>query len=438
MPTSFRPYDPDQQFLLPPCPRDWLPEGHLSFFISDAIEALDLSGFFARYEGDGRRNQPFNPRMMVKILVYGYATGVFSSRKLAKKIEEDVAFRVLSGGCFPSHRTICDFRHDHGEQLQGLFIQVVKLAQCAGLIKLGRIAVDGTRVRANASKHKAMSYGQMRKEEKRLGREIAGLLERAEAQDAQEDEQYGADQRGDELPEALRRREDRLRKILEAKQRLEEQQAALDRQRGRDPDDDRNPRGGPRYKRDFGVPPDKTQSNFTDPQSRIMNTAEGFQQCYNAQLAVDESQLIVATGLTDNAADNGELLPLIEKTEQNTGQRPHQVLADAGYRSDESFQRLEQIGIEAVISLGREGKTARPIADRRAATKRMATRLESETGRAAYRRRKALVEPVVGWIKEIQRFRRFSFRGIAKVRAEWDLVCLATNLKRMHRLMTSA
>ena len=324
MPTSFRRYEPDQSYLLPPSPRDWLPEGHLSDFISDTIEALDLSGFFARYEGDGRRNRPYHPAMMVKVLVYAYATGVFSSRKIAKKIEEDVAFRVLAAGNFPSHRTICDFRHDHLEEFGKLFVQVVQMARESGVAKLGTVAVDGSKVKANASRHKAMSYGRMRQEENRLRREIQGLLDQAEAQDAEEDRLYGPDQRGDELPEELRRREDRLRTIQEAKKRLEARQAEADRKKGRTEGDGRkSPRGGPPFARDFGVPEDKAQENFTDPESRIMKDSKGFEQCYNGQIAVDaEHQIIVATDLSNNAADVAALKPMVRKIKQTAGQLP--------------------------------------------------------------------------------------------------------------------
>jgi transposase len=435
MPTSFRPYNPDQSYLLPPCPRDWLPETHLALFVSDSLDELDLSAFYARYAGDGRRNQPFDPRMMVKILVYGYATGVVSSRQIARKIEEDVAFRYLAAGNFPAHRTICDFRLAHLEEFRDLFVQVVRLAREAGLVKLGRVAVDGTRMGANASRHKAMSYGRMREEEKRLRREIDELLERAQVQDAAEDEQYGADVRGDELPEELRRREDRLRKIREAKARLEAQQAEQDRAKGRHPDDDRKGPRGQRYGRDFGVPPDKSQSNFTDPESRIMLAHDGWKQAYNPQLAVDgDSHLIVSTGLTQSAADVQELLPVLDTLEQINGQRAQQVLADAGYRSEDNFRRLEELGIDAVISLGREGKKPPDPTSRLEATRRMAEKLKSPEGRQAYRTRKGTVEPVIGWIKQILGFRRFSLRGVRKVRAEWDLVCLAVDLRRMHRL----
>ena len=305
MPTTYRPYDPDQLLLLPASLEEWLPEQHLAYFVSDTVEALDLKAFHARYEGDGRRRQPFDPSMMVKVLVYAYASGVFSSRKIASRLEEDVAFRVLGAGNFPAHRTLREFRQLHLAEFSALFVQIVQLAREAGLVKLGRIGIDGTKIKANASKHKAMSYGRMLEQEARLKSEIAELLNQAEAQDAQEDAQYG-DRRGDELPDELGRREQRLKIIQAAKARLEARQRAQDHRDGRRMDDDGRTRGpgGRRCKRAFGVPDDQAQDNFTDPQSRIMKTADGFQQGYNAQAAVDEdSHLIVATGLTDCAAD---------------------------------------------------------------------------------------------------------------------------------------
>jgi transposase len=251
-----------------------LPQGHLAYFISDVIDVLDLSVFYAPYEGDGRRNAPFEPRMMLKVLIYAYATGTFSSRKIAKKLEEDVTFRVLGAGNFPQHRTLCDFRKHHLNDLQSMFVQVVQIARVAELIQLGTLAIDGTKVRANASKHKAMSYGRMQQEEQRLAQEIAELCAQAHSTDADEDRLYGADRRGDELPEELQHREDRLEKIRHAKARLEQAQVEADTARGRHEDDERKPpRGGRHYKRDFGVPADEAQSNFTDPESRIMKTA---------------------------------------------------------------------------------------------------------------------------------------------------------------------
>ena len=435
MPTTFRPCAPDQSLLFPPCPRDWLPEGHLAFFIADTVAALDLGAFYAPYEGDGRRNQPFDPQMMVTVLLYAYATGTFSSRRIARKLEEDVAYRVLAAGNFPAHRTIAEFRQQHLAAFKALFVQVVKIAREAGVVQLGALAVDGSKVHANASKHKAMSDGRMCEEETRLREQIAALTAQAEASDAAEDAAHGPDGRGDELPAELQRREERLATIAAAKARLEARQADEDRQKGRTPDDGRKSRGTRPFARDFGVPPDDAQENFTDPESRIMKTSQGFDQCYNGQIAVDEaSQMIVATGLTNCAADNGELLPLIDQTHTTLGEQPSEVLADAGYRAEATFQTLETRQMTGYISLGREGKLDTTSNSAHEATCRMATRLASEVGRARYRRRKAIVEPVFGWITAVLGFRRFRLRGEAKARGEWNVVCLAVNLKRFHQI----
>ena len=438
MPTSFRPYAPDQDLLLPPSLGDWLPEGHLAYFISDVVEELELATFYAPYEGDGRRKAPYEPSMMLKTLLYAYSTGVFSSRKIAKKLEEDVAFRVLGANNFPQHRTICDFRKRHLEDFKSIFVQVVQIASGAGLVRLGTVAIDGTKVRANASKHKAMSYGRMQPEEQRLEQEIAELCGQARSTDEEEDRLYGEDRRGDELPEELQHRQDRLEKIRQAKASLEQAQSEADAARGRHSDDERKPpRGGRPYKRDFGVPADKSQSNFTDPESRIMKTAEGYQQCYNGQLAVDEEfQLIVSNALTNNASDNGELIGLVAGIERTLDEAPKAVLADAGYRSEPCLVELEQRQIDAYVSVGREGKSGGTIdAEAYPATARMADKLEGADGKARYAQRKALVEPANGWIKHVLGFRRFSFRGLQAVRGEWDLICLATNLRRMQPLM---
>ena len=354
MPTTFRPCAPDQSLLFPPSPRDWLPEGHLAFFIADTVAALDLQTFYAAYEGDGRRNQPFDPQMMVTVLLYAYATGTFSSRRIARKLEDDVAYRVLAAGSFPAHRTIAEFRQQHLAAFERLFVQVVAIAREAGVVHLGALAVDGSKVKASASKHKAMSYGRMRDEERRLREQIAALTTQAEATDAAEDAEHGPDVRGDELPAELQRREERLATIAAAKARLEARQAEEDRQKGRTPDDGRKGRGHKPFARDFGVPPDDAQDNFTDPESRIMKTSHGFDQCYNGQIAVDETtQLIVATGLTNCGADNRELLPLISRAQTTLG-TPPEVLADAGYRGEATFQILEARGITGYISLGHE------------------------------------------------------------------------------------
>ena len=437
MSTTFRPYHPNQDFLLPPSPRDWLPEEHLSHFISDTISQLDLKAFYARYEGDGRRNRPYDPEMMVKVLLYGYATGCFSSRKLAKRIEEDIAFRCLAGGCFPAHRTLCDFRHDHLEAFRALFVQVVQVAKEAGLVKLGTVAIDGTKVKANASRHKSMTYICMEKQEKRLLSEIDKLLDAVNAIDEEEDLLHGVDLRGDELPEGLRRREDRLQQIQEAKKRLEDRQAEADRASGRTADDDRN-RGkmGRNYKRDFGVPDPKLQGNFTDPESRIMKGSKGYDQSYNAQISVTGgARIIVATGLTQNASDQDQLLSMIQRTEQVTESLPEKVLADAGYKSEKNLEGLEKAGVDGYVSLGRETKEPKLPGAHHPCSQRMLNKLNSDHGRAHYRKRKGIVEPAVGWVKNVLGFRQFSFRGVKKVTAEWDLVCMAVNLRRMNDQM---
>ena len=328
MPTTFRPYEPDQLLLLAPDVRDWLPERHFAHHVSDLVDGLDLRAFYAPYEGDGRRNAPYEPRMMVKVLLYGYATGVFSSRGMARKLEEDVAFRVLGAGNFPSHRTLCEFRRRHLEEFKGLFVEVVRLARETGLLSFGKLSIDGTKVRANASKRKAMSYGRMRAEERRLEEEIEALLKQARDTDAEEDARFGESLRGDELPEELHRREDRLAAIVAAKARLEAAQREADDARGRQPEWERNPKGGQPYKRAYGEPEDKAQSNFTDPDSAIMKTgAEGFQQCYNAQVAVDgEHQLIVATELTSNASDQGKMMGLLDEVKETFDAQPETVL----------------------------------------------------------------------------------------------------------------
>lgn len=440
MPTSFLPYEPNQDFLLPPSVSEWLPENHLVYFISETIERLDLQKFYARYEGDGRRNQPYDPAMLAKVLVYGYATGVFSSRKIARRLYEDIAFRFLGAGNFPRHRTICDFRAKHWPEFIELVVQVIKLASELGLVKLGTIALDGSKVHANANKHKAMSYDRMKQQEQELKQQVEALLKRARSVDAEEDACLGADEAGDDLPAELKGRQDRLAKIEAAKRRLEQRQAEADQERGRHPDDQQRPGNGAGrpFKRPFGVPEEKAQDNFTDPESRIMKRDGSYEQSYNAQAAVDaESQLIVATGLTNNAADNGQLLPMLEAVRNNVGKLPKRVLADSGYRSEEGFAALEEKGVEGLIALGREGKKEGPIdAKDYPASARMIERLASPEGKAHYRRRKAIVEPVFGWVKHVLGFRQFSVRGLNKVVGEWNLVCLAINLRRMWALQS--
>ena len=430
MPTTFRPYQPDQLLLLAPDLREWLAPGHLAHHVSDLVDALELSAFYAPYEGDGRRNAPYEPSMMVKILIYAYATGVFSSRAIARKLEEDVAFRVLAAENFPQHRTLCEFRRRHLEDFERMFVAVVRLAREMGVVRFGTLSVDATKVRANASKRKAMSYGRMKKE-------IQQLLARAGAVDAEEDERYGEQVRGDELPAELERREKRLAAIEQAKARLEAAQRAADDARGRKPGQDR-PRGGGRpYKRGYGEPEPSAQSNFTDPESQIMKTStEGYQQCYNAQTVVDGAhQIIIATDVEAQASDQGQMLPLLDEVSESFGVEPEVVLADAGYCNEADLVALEQRGIDAHIALGRESKEQAAIdPHRRPATHRMGEKLASEKGRAQYAKRTWISEGPNGWVKEVLGFRRFSLRGVEKVRGEWHLVCLALNIKRMREL----
>lgn len=436
MATSYLPYHPGQTHLLPPSAEDWLPEGHLAYFISDTVESLDLSAFHARYANGGPRNQPFHPAMMVKVLLYGYATGVFSSRKLARGLHEDVALRVLAAGNFPAHRTLSDFRALHLAELSALFAQVVKLARECGLVKLGTIAVDGTKVKANASRHKAMSYGRMQQAEVELKQQIAALLERARTTDAAE-----VDEPEQDLPAEIARREARLAAIEAAKARLEARQREADTARGRHVGDERRPRDrdgkpkkGTSYKRDFGVPEDSDQTSFTDPQSRIMKQSNGgFDHSYNAQTAVDAAhQIIVAAELTDCASDSGQLPVMVDAMERMLGALPEQILADAGYRSEAALESVASRPCDVIVALGREGRDQASIdAGKYPRTAQMAAKLQSAEGKAAYRRRKAIVEAPNGWIKAVLGFRQFSLRGIEKVRAEWTLVCLALNLRRM-------
>ena len=439
MSISYVPYQPDQQYLLPCALQEWLPAGHLAYFISDTVDSLDLGAFHARYANGGPRNQPFHPAMMVKVLVYAYATGVFSSRKIARKLHEDVAFRVLAADNFPAHRTIRDFRALHLAEFTELFVQVVRLAREMGLVKLGTIAVDGTKIKANASRHKAMSYARMQSAELELKAQIANLLKKAGSMDEAERDEPELD-----IPAEIERRQARLAAIAAAKARLEERQRQADTQRGRSEDDDRRPkdkngkpRGGTPYQRDFGVPPPKAQDSFTDPQSRIMKRAGGgFDYSYNAQTAVDETaHIIVAAEVLNTSTDVHQLIPVLQAVQANTQACAQQVLADAGYRSEAVMTELarSQPDTELVIALGREGrKQAKPKdAQRYPHTLAMQAKFQSEEGKAAYRKRKWIAEPPNGWIKSVLGFRQFSMRGLDKARAEFKLVCMALNLRRM-------
>jgi len=431
MGQQFVPYEPDQALLFPPSLDDWLPPGHLARFVSETVDQLDLEPFYAKFRQreDGRGRIAYEPRMLLKVLLYAYSVGLFSSRRIAAGIEDLVALRYLAAGNEPSHRTIARFRQENIEHFEALFVQIVRVAAEVGLVKMGTIAIDGSKLKANASKHKAMSYGRMKSEEQRIAQEIAELTRRAREIDEAEDAEFGPDERGDGLPEELQRREDRLAKIKAAKERLEREQAEADEAAGRG----RGKRAAKRLKRPNGVPDDKQQANFTDPDSRIMgNPKRGFVQGYNGQIAVDaEASIVVANRVTQSAADVHELAPVTEQAIENTGKTPERALADSGYKSEAGFSKLEELDVEAHVALGK-GESEGTVGEQAGpATRRMQRRRATEESQELYRRRKVIAEPPFGWIKSVLGFRGFLLRGIPKVRGEWNLVCLALNIRRM-------
>jgi transposase len=404
-----------------------LPEGHLAYFVSDLIDQLDLSAITKAYEDEERGYPPYHPVMLTKVLVYAYCVGVFSSRRIQRRLLEDVPFRVLAAGNQPDFRTIADFRKTHLAALKGFFEQVLRLARELGAPRMGRVALDGSKVKANASKHKAMSYDRMRDKQRQLRDEVKQLLAQAEAADAAEDAEYGADRRGDELPAELQRRESRLQRIREAKRVLEsrakEEAAAA---------------GQPT---DSAKPDPKAQYNFTDPESRIMKGPDGFVQAYNVQIAVDELQLIVGQAVTQETNDKKQLLPMITTIAQQSGDTPTQLLADAGYCSDANLTAIAATTIDAYISTRKEKHGERPgpcprgpLPKTATTVDRMSRKLHAKVGAAVYAARKGIVEPVIGQIKQARGFRQFLLRGLDKVQGEWSLVCTTHNILKLYRL----
>jgi len=430
MSKIFRPYEPHQSFLMPASMREWLPGSHLAYFIDDMVDQLDLTRIIERYEREERGYPPYHPKMMVKVLLYAYCIGVPSSRRIARNLEEDIAFRVLAANNTPDFRTISDFRKYHLNALAALFVQVLRLCQKAGLVRLGHVALDGTKMKANASKHKAMSYKRMKEEESRLEAEVKELLERAESTDAEEDRRYGKDKRGDELPKELAFRENRLKKIREARQALEEeakQRSVEDNKEGSQ----------------ATTPKDKAQRNFTDSDSRIMPAPGGkhFIQGYNAQAAVDsERQVIVAAEITNQPTDRRQAEPMMDAVEANTGRLPDQMSADAGYFSSDIVNNLSARGIDVYIPPNkmRHGSILPPASRGRipislSVPDRMRRKLRTKNGRKCYGLRKELPEPVFGQIKQARGFRQFLLRGLDKVNDEWLLICTGHNLLKLAR-----
>ena len=399
MSKTYLPYAPDQQLLLPHALQEWLPEDHLAYFVSDVVDQLDLSEITVHYEAERRGGPPYHPRMMVKVLLYAYCAGVPSSRRIANRLHEDIAFRVLAANNTSDFRTISDFRKDHLDALSGLFLQVLLLCQQAGLVKLGHVALDGTKMRANASKHKAMSYGRMKDKEAQLSAEVWELLRRAQEADEEEDQRYGKDRRGDELPAELAFREGRLEKVREAMTALEAEAAAQAEQ------------AAVEGKAHPGVPEEKAQRNFTDPESRIMPGPGGrnFLQAYNCKAVVDhEHQVIIAAQATNQASDKQQAVVMIQETIANLGEVPKEVSADAGYYSAPAVADLQDLGVDPFIAVEktRHGHQPPPAPKGRIPKDRMRRKLQTKRGRKRYALRMATVEPVFGQIKQCRRFRR--------------------------------
>jgi transposase len=431
MAKTYRSYLPEQDLLLPASLREWLPDDHLVYLVSDVVDQLNLSAIESVYEEDDRGQPPYHPRMMTKILLYGYCVGVFSSRKIQKRLVEDVAFRVLAAGNQPDFRTISDFRKLHLKALEELFQQMLRLTLETGTMKLGRVALDGSKFKANASKHKAMSYGRMDETEKRLREEVRKLLGQAEAADKEEDQRYGRDRRGDELPEELQRRETRIARIREAKRALEERAREQARSEGEDPKK--------------AQPAPKAQYSFTDPESRILKGSDGFVQGYNTQIAVEPLfQLIVGQRVTQAANDKQQMVPLVETIEEQAGQTPEGVLADSGYCSDENLKYLKKRKIEGFVATGKQKHNERrepckpgPLPKGASRVERMERKLQTQAGAAVYSTRKFIVEPVFGQIKQARGFRQFLLRGLEKVRGEWALMCMTHNILKFHKIICS-
>jgi len=427
MAKTYRSYMPEQDFLLPPSPRDWLPEGHLAYFVSDLVDHLDLSAITRTYEGEERGYPPYHPVMLTKVLVYGYCVGVFSSRRIQRRLVEDIAFRLLAAGNEPDFRTIADFRQRHLSALQGFFEQVLRLARELGALRVGRVALDGSKVKANASKHKAMSYGRLREKQRQLRDEVTQLLAQAAAADAAEDAEYGTARRGDELPAELQRRESRLTRIREAQRVLEARAKAEAAATGQPAES--------------AQPDPKAQYNFTDPESRIMKGPDGFVQAYNVQVAVDERQLIVGHAVTQETNDKRQLMPMITTIERQSGDTPPQLLADAGYCSDKNLAAIADTTIDAYISTRKQKHGERPgpcphgpLPKTATIVDRMSRKLHTKAGAAVYAARKGIVEPVIGQIKQARGFRQFLLRGFEKVQGEWALVCTTHNILKLYRL----
>jgi transposase len=444
MEKTFKSCDRKQMLLLPPSLLDWIPEGHLALFILDLVEQLDLANIYASYRGDGRGQPPFDPAMMTALLFYAYCTGVPSSRQIEKRTHEDVAFRVIAANRHPDHDSICEFRKRHLKSLAGLFVQILRLCQEAGLVKLGHVALDGTKLRANASKHKAMSYGRMKKKKEELEKEIEALFKTAEAVDKEEDKKYGKGKKGWDLPDELKRRETRLAKIKEAMNALEEEARQKESEKQKAKEAKTKNKQAPASPPPSVEPSDKAQRNFTDPDSRIMkvSSTNSFEQCYNGQAVVDDSsQVIVASNLSQNANDMDEVEPILDILEENLGGIPPRmaITTDAGYFSETNLMLFEDALLNPFMATEKmkhwevlpqvRGRIPNDMTPK----DRMRRKLSTKKGQEIYAKRKSTVEPVFGQIKQAMGLRQFSLRGYENVSAEWQIWCLSHNLLKLYR-----
>jgi transposase len=452
MSKTYRPWNVDQAMLLPPSVQELVPAGHLAHFVRDLVrDSLDLSAILDEY-AEERGYPPYHPVMMTALLLYSYCQGVYSSRRMAAACEQRVDFMAITALQQPDFRTLSDFRKRHLPALGALFGQVLALCEQAGLVKLGHVALDGTKLKANASKHKAMSYGRMKQREAELAAEVQKWLAQAEALDAAEDEALGRERRGDELPEWVTNKQKRLAKMREAMAALEAEAAAdapaaaaaaSEPQPDEPPAEDDGGTAGAALAADDSpaeptpvVPPDKAQRNFTDPESRIMKTPNGFDQTYNAQAAVDaDSQVIVAAGLTNAGNDKQQIVPMAAEIERNMGRAPRELSADSGYCSEANLAALERLSIRGYVATGRQKHGTKSATKAGASTgtlvQGMSRRLKQGGHRSRYRLRKQTVEPVFGQIKGARGFRQFHLRGLTKVADEWRLLCLAHNLLKL-------
>jgi len=434
MSKVFRPWKTDEVWLLPPSVADFVPAGHPAHLVRDLVsEELDLSAIMGAYT-EVKGYPPYHPAMMVALLLYAYRSGIYSSRRIARGCEERLDFQAVTALNQPDFRTISEFRRRHLDALAGLFVQVLAVCRKAGLAGLGHVAVDGTKIKANASKHKAMSYARMVEAEAELAREVAEWLARAQAEDAAEDAEHGSTRRGDEPPDWMRDKQARLARIRAAKRELEAEARQAEAARPPppcDPDGSRRPRPGRPPRHPPGQPKPKSQRNFTDPQSRIMKGRDGFIQAYNGQAAVDaDAQIIVAHRLTNNGSDQDALLALLDAVAENTGQMPDEVSADNGFCSEANLEGLIARTVRGYVAAGR---ASRPDGGKKGGklVQAMRARIRQGGHRSRYRMRKYTVEPVFGHIKQARGFRQFLLRGIDQVRAEWAMICTAHNLAKL-------